>query len=233
MRKSIIALVAGMLAVVNVWGQVQGDGGAPRLLEEWVMAMPVAQFDKPDVKALLQEDAVRNEKGDGPWRFGYNYETDLNLGNSGVWMDLENGGRLWLLEIECPDALTINLTLKNVKLPAGNELYVYDPSKTIVLGKFTEKHLYNGNLGTELVSGSKVIVEYYQAPENAHLTTSLEISRVTYGYRGANEFLQKSFGDAGACHMNVNCPDGAPWTDQKRSTVMIVNSGGNGFVLAH
>lgn len=229
MRKSTIALMMGMLVTTNMWGQIQGDGGTPRLMETSVGTLPLVHFEKPDVKALLREDALHDQKGDGPWRFGHNYETQLNLENSGVWMDLESGGKLWVLELECPDALTINLTLENVKLPAGNELYVYNPSKTVVLGKFTDKHLYNGNLGTELVAGSRAVVEYYQAPENIDASASLTISRVTYGYRGAEEFVQKSFGDAGACHMNVNCPDGTPWANQKRSTVMIVNSGGNGF----
>jgi lysyl endopeptidase len=210
--------------------QIQGDGGF--VLHEKSLFSPTEiqeiNFSKPDIKQLRAEDAVNDEKGNGPWRFGFNHETNLSTENSGAWKSLSNGGKLWLLAINCPQAQTINLTFENTSIPEGNELYVYDASKTFILGKFTQKHLYEGQLGTELIPGEKIIVEYYVAPENNNHQGQVTISTVTHGYRVAEEFQQKAFGQAGACNMNVNCPDGAEFSDQKRSVVMLV-SGSNGF----
>lgn len=222
---AIICLISGA-----VFGQIQGDGGIPISSQFSIVAYhEQVVFLQPDIKKLRAEDAITDSKGDGPWRFGYNNIVDLNLENSGSWTNLSNGGKLWSIQLECLNALTVNLTLENVSLPEGNEIYIYNPDKSFVLGKFTEYHTYSGRLGTELVPGSIAIVEYYVAPENSNATNSLTIQKVTHGYRTGDEFNAKAFGSSGACNMNVNCPDGLPWEQQKRSAVMLVNSGGNGF----
>jgi hypothetical protein len=105
-------------------------------------------------------------------------------------------------------------------------LYVYNPSKDFILGKFTASHLYNGELGTELVPGEMTIVEYF-VPKGSSIG-NINICTVTHGYRTPDEFLLKAFGGSGACNVNVNCPEGAAWTQQRNSVVMLV-SGSNGF----
>ena len=177
---------------------------------------------------LKAEDLVTDIQKTGPWRFGFNNDTDLNFTNSGTWMNLSNGGQLWQLQVSCENALTVNLTFENLKIPAGNELYVFNPEKTFILGKFTENHLYEGQLGTELVPGEDVIVEYYVAPENISKAKSLTITTVTHGYRTAGEFVLKAFGSSGSCNMNSICPDGDPIRNEIRATIMLV-SGSNGF----
>ncbi|HLU87371.1 MAG TPA: T9SS type A sorting domain-containing protein, partial [Taishania sp.] len=87
---------------------------------------------------------------------------------------------------------------------------------------------YKGQLGTELIPGDEVVIEYYISPENSYNIGNIEVALVTHGYRSVEEFANKAFGQAGACHMNVNCPDGLPFEANKRSTILIV-SGANGF----
>jgi len=208
----------------------QGDGGAPLYNTSKTTFNNIDKhtFQTPNIDALRTEDAIIDEDKSGPWRFGYNNDTDLNFSNSGTWLDLANGGKLWQVVINCENALTVNLTFENTSIPAGNEMYVFNPSKTFILGKFTENHIYEGQLGTELVPGSTVIVEYYVAPENVNFAKNLTISKVTHGYRMASEFQEKAFGSSGGCNMNAICPDGDPIRDAIRATVMLV-SGSNGF----
>lgn len=208
----------------------QGDGGLPKSFK-YVNFSKTAEtkvFPAPDVTSLRTEDEANDKTGNGPWRFGFKHETSLTLDNSGTWHSLSNGSKLWQLKVVCENALTVNFLLKNVKIPAGNELYFYNPSKSFILGNFTENHLYNGELGTELIPGSMAIVEYYVPAENASKQSSIEISTVVHGYRTSTEFLEKAFGSSGSCNMNVNCPDGTPWVNQRNSSLMLV-SGGNGF----
>lgn len=204
----------------------QGDGGKPFAPKQKITPTKTVFFNEPNIASLRAEDALTDNSGSAPWRFGYNNDTQLDLSNTGSWHELASGDKVWLVEIACKNALTINLTFTNLSIPEGNALYVYNPAKDFILGKFTEKHTYQGVLGTELVPGSRVIVEYYVPKNNA--VGHLNISRVTHGYRTASEFSEKAFGSSGACNMNVNCADGLPWQQERNSAVMLV-SGSNGF----
>ena len=210
---------------ISIFAQ-QGDGGKPFSNKLQLSPSGKVLFNEPNISSLKAEDVINDNTSTGPWRFGFNNECALSTLNSGNWITLANGDRIWLLEISCKNALTINLTFSNLSLPEGNELFVYNPEKDFILGKFTEKHIYLGVLGTELVPGSRVIVEYYVPQGNAE--GHVNVSRVTHGYRTASEFEEKAFGSSGACNMNVNCPDGLPWQLERNSAVMLV-SGSNGF----
>ena len=206
----------------------QGDGGLPKTFKEVVDYNKIDKrvFDEPNIAALKIEDSLTDNSGTAPWRFGFNNNTNINISNSGTWINLPNGDRIWQLVVVCKNALTINLTFSQTVIPSGNELYVYNPSKDFILGKFTASHLYNGELGTELVPGEITIVEYF-VPKGSFIG-NVNICAVTHGYRTPNEFLLKAFGGSGACNVNVNCPEGAAWTQQRNSVVMLV-SGSNGF----
>ena len=206
----------------------QGDGGLPKTFKEVVDYNKIDKrvFDEPNITALKIEDSLTDNSGTAPWRFGFNNNTNINISNSGIWINLPNGDRIWQLVVVCKNALTINLTFSQTLIPTGNELYVYNPSKDFILGKFTASHLYNGELGTELVPGEITIVEYF-VPKGSSIG-NVNICTVTHGYRTPNEFLLKAFGGSGACNVNVNCPEGAAWTQQRNSVVMLV-SGSNGF----
>mgnify|MGYP000160842643 CR=1 FL=1 len=183
-------------------------------------------FPEPDITALKAEDAQVDGTGTAPWRFGWNNYTNLNTDNAGTWTNLPNGDRIWHLLVECENALTINLTFDHTVIPAGNELYIFNPEKDFILGTFTSNHLYEGQLGTELVPGSRSIVEYYVPKNNPQ--GHIQVSIVTHGYRTASEFQTKAFGSSGTCNRNVNCSEGLPWTQQRNGVVMLV-SGSSGF----
>jgi hypothetical protein len=211
-----------------IYGQKQGNGGVPKSFKYEQIYKNIDQrtFSTPDLALLRAEDALVDNTGTAPWRFGYNNFSTLNLSNSGSWFDLENGDRIWFLKLSCEQALSINLTFKNTEIPQGNELYVFNEKRDFILGKFMQEHIYNGQLGTELVPGNTVIVEYYVKQGNPE--GKIEIGTVTHGYRTASEFQEKAFGGSGACNMNVNCADGLSWQQQRNSAVMLV-SGSNGF----
>ena len=206
----------------------QGDGGVPKTYKEKqdIKKIHTYIFDEPNIEALREEDEEIDHTGTAPWRFGFNNTTNLNLSNSGTWITFPNCDRIWQLVLKCKNARTINLTFSNTEIPEGNELYVFNPSKDFILGKFTAYHTYNGELGTELIPGETAIVEYF-VPNESDLG-NVNICTVTHGYRTSNEFLNKAFGGSGSCNVNVNCPDGAAWIQQRNSVVMLV-SGSNGF----
>lgn len=210
------------------FAQVQGDGGLPKTYKSNLNTKDIDTwlFNTPNIEALQAEDAVNDPKGNAPWRFGHNNYTSLNLNNSGTWITTATGAQIWQIILTCEQALTVNLSFTDTKIPEGNELYVYNLDKSFILGSFAEKHIYEGELGTELVPGSSVVVEYY-IPSGNDLG-SVNINTVTHGYRTAAEFTEKAFGSSGSCNMNVNCPDGSSWVNERNSVVMLV-SGSSGF----
>ena len=210
------------------FAQVQGDGGFPKTFKNNLNTKDIETwlFEKPDIAALQAEDLLNDPKGNAPWRFGHNNYTSLNLNNSGTWIETASGAQIWQLVLTCEEALTVNLSFTETKIPEGNELYVYNPEKNFILGSFNENHIYNGELGTELVPGNTVIVEYFIPEGNPF--GMININTVTHGYRTAAEFSEKAFGSSGSCNMNVNCPDGDSWVNERNSTVMLV-SGSSGF----
>lgn len=230
--------VTTLLVSVLLFGQHPqiyqlSDGGIPWSFKNSQLDRDIVYETMPgfDVNAMLAEDEYNEthfHENPGPWRFGYNYYTSYRPSNSGSWTVLDNGDKIWRLGIVCPNAITINLAFQYVNIPEGAQLFVYNIRKTQVLGAFTQKYVSEDyTLGTELLNGDTIIVEYI-VPNLLESVGDFEIFRVTHGYRSTLDYITKAFGDAGSCNMNVNCPDGAPWSNQKRSVVMLV-SGGNGF----
>ena len=226
MKKQLLILSAILLGGISF--AQQGDGGTPKgqKVSANFKSMDSKTFAQPDIDALKAEDALVDGTGTAPWRFGFNNYTNLGLNNAGTWYDLPNGDKVWLLKVTCENALTVNLTFKETAITEGNELYVYNPDKSFILGKFSAYHTYEGELGTELVPGNTAIVEYYVPQANANKIGNVTVGTVTHGYRSVSAFIEKAFGSSGACNMNVNCTDGAAWTDQRNGAVMLVMGGG-------
>ncbi|MBE2247884.1 MAG: PKD domain-containing protein [Candidatus Competibacteraceae bacterium] len=236
-KKTGLLLLTTLLLTTTTFSQQNvyqlSDGGEPWGYKHSEADRDILYEVMPgfDVQAMLDEDLYNEthfSENPGPWRFGHNYFVQYNLQNTGIWTTLENGDRIWRLGVVCPQALTINLAFQYVSIPDGAKLFVYNGKKTESLGAFTQQYVSpDYYFATELLSGDTIIVEYL-VPANLHDIGSLELFRITHGYRSATEYVEKAFLSSGSCNMNVNCPDGLIWSNQKRSAVMLV-SGGSGF----
>jgi hypothetical protein len=152
------------------------------------------------------------------------FDVDYDLYNSGNWAYLPDGGKLWLLGIECPSALSINLIFDQYRLPTGATLYIFGEDKHDKIGGFTDhNNQADGFFATDIVLNDKIIIEYYQPP-NASFDGELRLATVVHGYRGSFDF-QKGFGQSGACQRNAICPEGAGWEDQIRSVFALYSGG--------
>ena len=177
------------------------------------------------------EDNINDALKDRPWRFGYKYDVNYNLNNSGSWKILPNGDKIWQLVIECKDALTVNLLFQNFHLPKGAYLYLYDIDQTNRVGAYTSNNnRTDGELGSELVHGEKIIVEYVE-PADVKESGRFTISNVIHGYRTLapiEKNLLRALNSSGDCNIDVNCPLGNGWDSEIRSVAMIV-VGGSGI----
>ncbi|MDR2972959.1 MAG: T9SS type A sorting domain-containing protein [Bacteroidales bacterium] len=157
-------------------------------------------------------------------RFGIEFEVEYDLHYSGTWTCLPDGGKLWRLGVECPEALSINLIFNRYRLPSGATLYIYSEDKHDKIGGFTDYNNQADNFfATDVVLSDKIVIEYYQ-PVNADFDGELRLATIVHGYRGPGEFT-KGFGQAGYCQRNTICPEGEGWEDQIRSVYALYSGG--------
>jgi lysyl endopeptidase len=158
-------------------------------------------------------------------RFGKEFEVELNLVELAQTTTLPSGSIHYQFGICCPNALSINLIFSKFRLAAGTHVYISDALSKQFIGAYTS---FNNNiseiLGTELISSSKIIVEWVEHP-NQIGTTVLTLGTIVHGYRDLNA-MAKSLNSSGNCHYDVNCPVGANWANQRNSVAMMVNGGG-------
>lgn len=224
----LLTLVLFFSIFVQSYAQIS-QGGVPASFPKanLLKPLPYTTMQYVDVAQLQAEDVMLDTMKSYPWRFGDNLYVDLSPQNSGVWDTLNNATKIWRLGIRSAGALTINLTFDKYVLPPGAKLFVYNSTKTNLIGAFTDfNNRADSVFATTLIKGDSVIVEYDE-PGIVAFPGILHLWRVTHGYRNAFDYA-KAFGGAGACQINVVCPTGVGWENEIRSVCMLV-SGGNGF----
>ncbi|HYG51533.1 MAG TPA: choice-of-anchor J domain-containing protein, partial [Flavobacteriales bacterium] len=228
---AVITMVAHMLNAQTQTGQPHlqlSDGGYPWSFKFSEFDNEIVYENMPavDATALLAEDDANAAMGVKVLRFGYDHYVSYRLTNSGTWHNLDNGDKIWRLGLSSAGALTLNLSFKSMNLPEGCRLFVYSQDKTQFHGAFTQAHVTATDkmLGTELLSGEKVVVELY-VPQTALANVYLEIWRVTHAYRDLHHAVTRAFGASGSCENNARCPAYAAWDNQIRSGICLVNGG--------
>jgi hypothetical protein len=156
-----------------------------------------------------------NDAGPGPVRYAFDVPVNYTLENSGAWQELPNGSRLWRLKIEMQGALSTNAYYDRFWMPKGAKFFVYSEETGQTIGAITSEFIEGSRekpiqFATALIYGESVVFEYYQ-PSFVKQTAIISISRIDYGYRLINNPRQvslRNFGDAAACEININCPEG-------------------------
>ncbi len=232
-RLTVFSLLLVLITSGSTMAQLS-LGGTPVSFNKALTAkIETVTMGQVDVEALLAEDEI-DMKNAMPFRFGYPFDVEYNLENSGTWEKLPDGSRIWRLRIECPGAYSINLIYDDFWLPEGARYFIYNEDKSMVIGAFSaQNNKEHGEFATELVKGDVSILEYYE-PANVRAPGRISISRIVHGYRNMFSWdvakkvvdYDKDFGGSGSCNNNVNCPEGADWQDQKRAVAMVLLSGG-------
>lgn len=223
-----------LVILISLQGSAQvvfKEGTPPSFSMSNRQSIPVERLPKLDYDRLIEEDERREEKS-RPFKFGHLHRVNFSLDNSGQWMTLPDGNRIWQLRIYAPEALTINLNYDKYELPIGSELYIYNDSKTNVLGPFTNRNQKaNQEFATGFTEGEYCTLEYYE-PSKQLGKGVIEINGVVHGYRSIRNHatnMVRSFQSAGPCNYDVGCSLGNGWEDQIKSVAMILteeNTGG-------
>ena len=192
-----------------------------------------------NIGQLLKEDK-KNDSIGKIYRFGIPIKVSYNLNNSGEWLELENGDRIWSLSINCLHAKSISVNFDNFKVPTGCSLYIYNGDKSDFIGGFVSKTDIPSNkdsirFATKYLKSENIIIEYFEPKEKIN-TGTISISDIIFGYKDLTDILSGapgvtapgSCGCTGysGCDVDINCTvnngEGNLWQIEKTSVAKLV-----------
>lgn len=187
---------------------------------------------------IIAEDTANKDNVNIPYRVGVKQKVNINLQNDGQWTNLENGDRLWQINIKSPGALYLSAIFSDLFIPNGATLYIFNNAKTEYEGAFTS---INNNpekkLGTWFTKGDDIWIEYFE-PANVRGLGTFTIKNVIHTYRLKKEHESYSenqrINESGSCNQDVDCPVGADFDTTKDELKHSVGflSLGNGYVCS-
>ena len=202
-------------------------GGEPFHTQEFPAAHALPALDRA---TLAEEDHVTDRFKEAPWRFGVEHDVAWSCDEHGAWT-LEQAHKVWRMVVDAPGATCMSVRFSAYDVPKGGLLFLYDAHGGDVLGALDHRNKKPwGGLATGVVLTEKLVVEYRQ-PIHIDAMPTLAIDQVVQGYRllsgwpHGDDVDRGPFGNSGACNINVNCPEGATWTTEKRSVALIVQGG--------
>lgn len=220
MRKLTLLFVI-ILIGINAFGQVRIKNiKMNEFPGRGTLRAPSFKTPKINRGKLLEEDLLDEQKGLPP-RFGKAFDSNLSL-KDGVWEILRNG-RVWKLEIQSSEALSINLIFNQFYLPEGAEMYLYNRDRSSLIGPVNkDQNNENKIYSTPLIPGNTMIIELFE-PKRSMGKSELQVGKIVHGYKNISGFA--GFGESANCNIDIECSQGGNWQDESNAVAMIIVNG--------
>lgn len=186
--------------------------------------------DKVKTQTLSELDSyelrseIKNESIDKPFQFGKIRPLNLSI-SSGDWENITNDTSVWRLKIISKKALSITINFDRFHLTDDPEMYIYNEGGIMITGPITSKENNPENIwGSSIYKGDAVIIEI-KVPTISKEKNELHIKSISHGYK--EMFIDKTFGQSGGCNINVLCPLGNGWVNERNSVALVLNASGN------
>lgn len=185
-------------------------------------AITAITLPQVNIQKIKNEDVINDKDKTKPYRIGVLQKVNYGLENAGTWTTLSNGDRIWRVLFQSKDAVHLSVVFDKFYIPKGGKLYLYNDSKTDLLGAYTAvQNNKEEVLTTWFVNGDTLWIEYYE-PKEEKGRGKLNISSVIHGYRIGHTYQKGYFNDkekvlngSGDCNLDVNCPIGTDFENQK------------------
>jgi hypothetical protein len=203
--------------------QLRVDQPAPSaVLDDLGDDVPVIVMPAVNVATYLAEDAAAGRSA--PFRFGAEIPVELDLKALGSVSMLPDGGTVWRLALSAPGATVVGLEFSGFDLPVGAGLWLHAADGSETLGAYTAlNNKDNREFAIQPVDDDGLVLEYVE-PADVDRPGVVVIGTVIHGYR---ELYTKGgyAGASGNCNVDVNCPQGAPYANEKQAVARIVSGG--------
>ncbi len=191
----------------------------------------------PDMVQIMNEDAS-DEKNGEMYKVARILDVNMNMDNCGTTDVLADGTKIWRVRIACEGAKALKVMCEDFYIPNGAELFLYNENRQQVVNVDASN---NPKFGTyyspKMIQGDALYMEYVQ-PASVVGTPVFNINQIAYFYRGVDAFVgyyaqkrETGFGESLSCEVNVNCPAGANWQDQKKGVaeIFVISGWSGGF----
>lgn len=191
---------------------------------------PVYSIPAPNMELIHREDAEQDKKGMA-YRNGVASFVNITALNQGLWTT-QNGVRTWKLRIKSKGAEALSFIFSKLVLPEGASVWVENESRTFQSDKVYKADMLEDLQNIISLCHGDDLTVVLQEPVETSGQAVLEIGRVFYHYRATGAPApEKGLGDSDEnCEVNINCPEGNDWQDEKKGVArVLVIDGGNGY----
>ncbi len=236
MKKIVLFVlsVAALLVSATVYSQNQPVSFKHSELLSEIDNVVVAS---PDMVQIMNEDAS-DEKNGEMYKVARIIDVNMNMDNCGTTDILADGTKVWRVRISCEGAKALKVMCEEFYIPNGAELFLYNENRQQLVSLNSK---VNPQFGTyyspKMIQGDALYMEYVQ-PASVVGSPVIKIDALSYFYRGVDAFVgyyaqkrETGFGESYDCEVNINCPAGANWQDQKKGVaeIFVISREGGGF----
>jgi lysyl endopeptidase len=180
--------------------------------------LPFVRVGEIDAQALRERDA-RLAKANGDVRKDLRVAEGLvvmiDSDKHGLWLDLDDGSSLWLIEVEATGASELHLGFDQALLPSGARLSLVSGKDATVV---TSDGPRDGPFWPAMVPGDRVALLLSLPAGSSRDAQAIRLAYVGAGYRHLfseqEDLTLKSGGD---CLVDVVCPVGDDYRDPARA----------------
>jgi hypothetical protein len=177
-----------------------------------------------DHQKLLDKEALTGADGKArPFKIAEVVMADIDVVSEADWI-YERDYAYAKFSIVATNAKSISANFDRFFLPQGTELYVYNENGEMITGPVSEAENNANNFwGTWVYKGEKITIDL-KIPFEKKSSLQLHINSVAYGYKEIYRAKVANFGESGSCNVNVICPDGNGWENERNSVALILDA---------
>jgi len=201
------------------WSQIT-DVGLPEILKKNVSKTEIYK-ELPSI-----DTSFKNPSREKIAEYGKPISLDVEVLQLAKKDTLQDGSIVYQFGFWCKKAISVNVVFSQFKLKQGSTLYLVGATKNTYIGAYTSLNNSESNyLGTDLLYDEKVIIELKEPLKNRN-TSLLKLETVVHGYQSIERILKRKLNDSGICNIDVNCPQGNGFENQRNAVVLILNGSG-------
>ena len=187
------------------------------------------------ISPIIMDDKIAISKDNGTYKFAEPKFVNISP-LSQAFEEVFDNDIIYRLKIVAQNAASITISFDRLILSKNAEIYIYNPEGTVVTGSITA----NENIGkgrfwsSNSFQGNSVIVEV-KIPKNEKKDNDLHIGKILFGLTPkTNLNLSDSvafghFNFFSSCNINVLCPEGNAWADERKGICLIETDDGGAY----
>ena len=228
MTKLFVFLISINLFTIKIFGQVITNYNNTFLISNrgyfnQPYSDQIYRITNPDsLSILVAEEEDKLSLTPTPYRFAMPIPTNIDVVKLASWV-VKGEYAFGKLSIYVPNAKSLSLNFNNFKLPNKTEMYIYNEGGEMITGPITDDQNNAKALWGSAVYKFDFITIEIRTPSELFDSLSLNVFNVAYGYKEIFHIISRDYGNSSSCNINILCPFGYGWEQERKSVVLTLN----------